>query len=253
MTDRCRGAPRNQRNQGNIVGCRPTTTLAIRMTVAAVPASHRQLPYVPPPGATEFVLVRHGASAPFTPGVPFPTKDGHGDPPLAPEGLEQAERVANRLVHERVDAVYVTTLQRTHQTIAPYLQRTGRTAEVVADLREVFLGEWEAGFLRGMAAISDPAYLKSVAEGEWGHIPGAETSDALQARCIAALSDLHTRHADHRVVCVVHGGVIAQICRFVTGAPKTYSWGAENASMHTVVVLGDQLQLRRFNDITHLA
>jgi 2,3-bisphosphoglycerate-dependent phosphoglycerate mutase len=221
--------------------------------MSTVPASHRQLPYVPPEGATEFVLVRHGASAPYVPGERFPLCDGHGDPALAPEGREQAVRVADRLVNERVDAIYVTTLRRTVETVDPYLQRTGRTAAVVADLREVFLGEWEGGHVREMAAQNHPAYLRSVAEGEWGHLPGAETSDGLQKRCIDALSQLHARHPDQRVVCVVHGGVIAQICRYVTGAPKTYSWGAENASMHTVVVLGDLWQLRRFNDITHLS
>ena len=67
-----------------------------------------------------------------------------------PDGLEQAELVAERLVStgERIDAVYVTTLQRTAQTAAPLLARTGMTASVEPDLREVFLGDWEGGLLR---------------------------------------------------------------------------------------------------------
>ena len=42
--------------------------------------------------------------------------DGQGDPALAPEGRVQAEKVCARLAHERIDAIYVTTLRRTAQT-----------------------------------------------------------------------------------------------------------------------------------------
>jgi probable phosphoglycerate mutase len=211
------------------------------------------MPYAPPAGATEFVLVRHGASEAYEEGTPFPLVDGHGDPALAPEGQAQALRVADRLVNERVDAVYVTTMRRTVETIQPYLDRTGRSADVAPDLREVFLGDWEGGEFRRKAAEGHERYLRFVAEGEWGHVPGAETSDQLQQRVLATLRALHDRHRDQRVVCVVHGGVIAQICRHITSAPKSYAWGAENASMHTVVLLDDTWALRRFNDISHLA
>ncbi|MEZ5258712.1 MAG: histidine phosphatase family protein [Ilumatobacteraceae bacterium] len=135
----------------------------LRMTapesLSNVPASHRQLPYTPSPGATEFVLVRHGASAAFVPGQPFPLCEGHGDPELDPSGVLQAQRVADRLVDERVDAIYVTP-RGTAQTIAPFLERTGRTASVICDLREVFLGEWEGGQVPGTRRRGHPLALE---------------------------------------------------------------------------------------------
>ena len=45
-------------------------------------------------------------------------RDGHGDPPLDPVGVQQAELLADRLQHEQVDAIYVTTLTRTAETAA---------------------------------------------------------------------------------------------------------------------------------------
>ena len=74
--------------------------------------------FAPPPGATEILLVRHGESAPHVDGESFALVDGHGDPPLSPAGWEQAKLAAQRLIDtgERIAAVYVTTLQRTHQT-----------------------------------------------------------------------------------------------------------------------------------------
>ena len=65
--------------------------------------------------------------------------------------------MALRLAPEPFDAIYVSTLRRTAQTAAPLVARTGMTPVVDADLREVFLGEWEGGLLRQKAADHDPA------------------------------------------------------------------------------------------------
>lgn len=222
------------------------------MNISLAETSHRQTRYVPPPGATEFVLVRHGASEPFTPGRLFPLVDGHGDPALSEDGLAQAVLVGRRLARERVDAVYVTTLRRTAQTAAPFLAASGMQAGVVRELREVFLGQWEGGRLREFAAQGHPVWQQVVAQGEWGHIPGAETSAQLQGRCVAALQHLHGVHPGQRVVCVVHAGVIGALASYAVGAKPRAFDGSDNGSMHTIVVLGTAWQLRRFNETSHL-
>jgi probable phosphoglycerate mutase len=219
---------------------------------ASPDTAHRQTRYAPPAGATEFVLVRHGATQPYYPGKPFALLDGHGDPELAPEGVAQAEAVARRLLAERVDALVITNLRRTAQTIAPYVAVSGLQPQVMPELREVYLGEWEGGRLREHAAKGHPAWHKVVADHEWGHIPGAETSGALRMRCVAALNALHQRHPGQRVVCVLHGGVIGALCAYAVGAKARAFDGSDNGSMHTLVLLGPDWQLRRFNDTTHL-
>src|SRR3954469_6715251 len=103
----------------------------------------RQWRFRPPPGATEILLVRHGESQPAVAGQSFALKDGHGDPSLSPEGVVEAEAVGDRLSTERIDAIYVSSLRRTAETAAPLARRLGITPVVDADLREVFLGEWE--------------------------------------------------------------------------------------------------------------
>ena len=98
---------------------------------AAVPETYHQRQFALPAGATEVILVRHGASEPATPGKPFPLLDGHGDPALAPEGQAQALAVAEHLAGEGLSALFVTTLGRTHQTAAPLAERTGLDPAVV--------------------------------------------------------------------------------------------------------------------------
>ena len=141
------------------------------------PRVFRQSRFLPPSGAAELVLVRHGESEPLVEGTAFPLADGHGDPALAPEGRVQAEQVGARLADEPIDAIYVTTLRRTVETAAPLAARLGLEPRVEADLREVHLGDWEGELFRQKVADGDPIARRMVQEQRWDVIPGAETGE----------------------------------------------------------------------------
>lgn len=218
------------------------------------PRQFRQHRFVPPPGACELLVIRHGESEPMTEGQPLPLCDGHGDPALAPEGREQAERIAERLVAggERVAAIYVTTLQRTHQTAAPLASRLGLELRVEPDLREVFLGEWEGGELRRRMVDGDPIALRMSTEGRWDVIPGAESEAALRARVRTGIERIAAAHPDELVVVVVHGGVIGTILNLAAGSTGFAFTGADNGSISHLVITPDRWIVRCYNDITHL-
>jgi probable phosphoglycerate mutase len=219
---------------------------------AAPPEGFRQHRFAPPPGSTTVLLVRHGESAPALPDRPFPLKDGHGDPPLDAVGVRQAQRLADRLQHERVDAIYVTSLQRTHQTAAPLADRLGLPLLVEPDLREVHLGDWEGGLLRVRAAAGDPLFGEIQRQERWDVIPNAEPLEAFDGRVWSAFRRVVERHPDGRVVVVAHGGVIGQLLHRVTGARRFAFAGADNASISEVVATPDRVVLRRYNDVAHL-
>ena len=200
----------------------------------------------------ELLLIRHGESAPARPGEPFPMKDGQGDPPLHPDGEAQARAIAERLKDERLHAVYVTPLCRTRQTAGPLLARLGLTPIVEPDLREVHLGQWDGGEYRIRAAHDDPAWLRALARHEWGEIPGAETTAALQARVARALSRMAARHGGQRVAAFVHGGVIGAALSLATGARPFAFNGAANGSISRLVIHGPSMTLRGYNDCAHL-
>ena len=214
----------------------------------------RQIRYVAPTGATTVLLLRHGESATARPEEPFPLRDGHGDPPLHDEGHRQAALVAERLRHERIDAIYVTTLQRTHQTAAPLAAALGITPIEIADLREVFLGDWDGGggVLRAKAAAGDPLYLRMHAEQRWDLIPNAETEAALRERTQRGLRTIVDAHPDGRVVAVVHGGVIGSLLAHATRSSGFAFNGSDNASLSELVIDGAAQVLRRYNDTAHL-
>ena len=218
---------------------------------------YRQYRFSLPEGATDLLIVRHGESAPARPDAPAPTVDGHGDPALAPEGREQAERLAERLAHEHIDAIYVTSLRRTAETAAPLAKRLGITPQVEPDLREVFLGEWEGFAFRKYVSERHPLALKMFAEKRWDVIPGAETNEQLATRVRAGLERIIAAHPGQRVVVVAHGGVIGQCMALATGAPAFSFMGADNASISQIVALAAGVgpaawTVRRFNDTAHL-
>ena len=216
------------------------------------PTEYRQHRFEAPPGATELLIVRHGESWPARPDEPFPLVDGHGDPPLAPEGREEAERVGERLALERIDAVYVTSLRRTRETAEPLARRTGLPIRVEADLREVFLGEWEGGLFRKMVAENDPIAQRMVAEERWDVIPGAESDEAFAARVREGLGRVAAAHPGGRVAVFTHGGVIGQALAAATGSRPFAFLTPDNGSISVLVWKDGLSSIRGFNDASHL-
>lgn len=216
-------------------------------------ATYPQTSFTAPAGATRITLVRHGQSEAASVDRPFTLKHGHGDPHLTDLGHEQAVAVADRLVNEAIHGLYVTSLTRTHQTAEPLAGRIGQRPIEEHDLREVFLGDWEGGLFRSMLAEEHPAALEFRKSYEWSHIPGAESNAALMERTSAALKRLHGNHGDEHIVCFVHGGVIAALCAHATGAHMVGFTGADNGSIHRLVLTDDRWYLRAFNDSNHLA
>lgn len=217
------------------------------------PRALRQIRFRRPPGATELLLVRHGESEPLVPGTPFPLVDGHGDPALAPEGQAQAERVGERLSRHPIDAIYVTTLRRTHETAAPLAARLGITPTVEPELREVYLGEWEGELYRQRVAEGHPTAVAMIREQRWDVIPGAESSRSLRTRVRGAIERIVRAHPDQRVVVVSHGGVIGEIMAQAVDTPNAFAFlGCANASISHLVITSERWIVRRFNDTSHL-
>ncbi len=231
---------------------RYATGLVTRPQPSGRPAIYQQATFPRPDGATELLLVRHGQSEPYVDGTPFPLTGGHGDPPLSPHGHEQARRVGTRLAGAGIDAIYVSTLLRTTQTAAPLAGRLGLVPLVDADLREVYLGEWEAGEYRKMVAEQDPIAVRMFATERWDVIPGAEPADAFAERVRAAVGRLAAAHPDARVAAFTHGGVIGQVLAIASGSRPFAFTGADNASISRLFVAGDRWMVRGYNDAAHL-
>lgn len=205
-----------------------------------------------PDDACELWLLRHAETVAAVAGKPFPLSGGHGDPELSELGLKQAEQLAERLKDIPFDALYVTSLQRTVQTILPFATMREMKMIVEPELREVYLGDWEAGLFREKVYNNDPLLLEAMRQQRWDVIPGAESNEALEERVMGALRRISNAHPSQRVLIVTHGGVIGTIISYATGAQPFAFMGPHNASISRVFIKDEWMRVRGFNDYAHL-
>ena len=212
-------------------------------------AAPQRLPVLPE-GTVEVLLIRHGASLRTRAGEPGPLTDGHGDPALAPEGLRQAQRLADGLRYEPIAAIFVSGLRRTVQTAAPLAEALGLEPVVVPDLREVHLGDWEDGAFLERFEAGDEIALRTLAEERWNVIPGAEAAADFGRRVHRGLDAVLASSAPgSRVAVFAHAAVIGELCRQATASrPFAFIW-SDNGGVSRLAILPDGAwRLRAFNE-----
>jgi probable phosphoglycerate mutase len=216
--------------------------------------SFEQSPYELPPGSTEVVLVRHGASEAAVVGSKFPLVDGHSNPALSGPGRAQAAMVAERLAGEDIGGLFVSTLRRTEETAAPLAEAIDLEPQVVRELREVYLGDFEGGEYRVRSGRGDPVIKQVFEEERWDAIPNGESWEDFGARVTAGVERIVERVGPNTTaVAVVHGAVIGQLCRQATDSRPFAFVHSDNGSISRLVVFDDgRWLLRSFNDISHL-
>ena len=88
---------------------------------------------------TRFIMIRHG----FSVANNEKRFAGHADFPLTELGLLQAERCAEALKDEKIDAIYASDLKRAFSTAIPVAKSHGLEVIPHKGLREIYAGKWE--------------------------------------------------------------------------------------------------------------
>lgn len=148
---------------------------------------------------------------------------GLTDEPVCPEGIAALKLLP---ADETVDSVFVSPLQRTHQT-ASILFPNARQI-VVEDLREMAFGDFEG---HNYLELSEDAAYRQWVDGSCdGRCPGGESRAQFTRRTCDAFSRLIAEHADQeRLVIVAHGGTIAALGGTYAVPPRDYfDWGTPN-------------------------
>jgi len=203
-----------------------------------------------PVETTELVLIRHGHAKPG-PGAPDPI-----DPPLTDVGRLQADALAERLRHERFDAIYASPMRRALETAAPLAGRAGIGVQRHDGLREVGiqLAESSRDELAAWAASFNERLAKSGGRTgfRWDDLPLTEQSSPFRHRVLAAVDDIVEEHAGERVAIVCHAGVINACVAAALGLESDMFFLPLNASITVVRAIGERRVVHRMNDYEHL-
>ena len=153
------------------------------------------------------ILVRHGVTK-----MNIHKVFQHTDEPLSAEGLNQIAKVANRLRHEHIDVIFVSSIlraQRTAEEIAKY--HPGIAMHV--DRR---LDEREAGVFRGRpySDMEEAIACAGISMAEF--VPaGGESWNAVAHRTMDFFHDVFREQHGKNVLVVGHGGSVTSIVRHV--------------------------------------
>lgn len=200
------------------------------------------------------LLVRHGR-------VDFSSREFRDsprgrqwDPPLGERGLEQAQRLAARLaMMERPARIVVSPFTRCRQTIEPYLDANGVSADVDEEIGEVYIGRWEGlSFEEILSEDEDLARRFREQEAMFSLAPGGESGEQLRERVVPAVERALEGVDDGIVLVVSHGGVINAYLGHVMGIPHDMFFLPDNASINTVDVDRGARSVRFLNDVRHL-
>jgi broad specificity phosphatase PhoE len=179
---------------------------------------------------------------------------GQLDPPLSDEGRRQAARLGRRLAGRPFAALYSSDLKRAAETARVVGAAVGVEPTPMAELREIYLGDWE-GLRTDELAVSFPqAWASWTEEPDWDLVPGGEGSAAFEARVGAAVDSIFERHSVGDVLVVTHGGVIQIALHRVVGRPGRgiFPFRIQNASLSVLERRNGRLVVSGVNDIGHL-
>ncbi len=204
-----------------------------------------------------YYLVRHGTTKWNVEG----RMQGHTDVPLSPAGIEQAERVANRICSLPIppQIVWSSDLERAEHTARLTASKLDAELYTTPLLREVMLGEWEGLTQDEIIQRGDGTLLELYRNNPYYHRPpGGESLDAVWARMMDVQRQIRSNMISGSVVIVGHGGCLRAIICAALQSPvaSMHRIWLDNASLTTIEevdrngLLSTRLTL--MNDVSHL-
>lgn len=151
-------------------------------------------------------LIRHGATAnnlAKPPVLQGSTLDG----PLSEEGHRQSSRLAELLQEAPLGALFSSPLQRARQTADSVNRFHDLDVQIVADLTEVDVGEWEGRSWVHIEQEDPESYRRFMEDPEnFGYLGGESLTD-VASRVIPAFDRLLRSHLGHEIAVVAHNMV----------------------------------------------
>jgi probable phosphoglycerate mutase len=197
----------------------------------------------------ELILIRHG--------LPHRVEKEDGspaDPELAAEGIEQAQKMADWLENERIDAIYCSPMKRAIMTAKPLADITGFDTKIEPDVAEI--DEHAATYipleeLKEKEPEKWQALLEIGMEAAYDSLQNLET---FREKVIKSIERIITANKGRKVAVVCHGGIINIWAAHILGLEKSLFFKpdytsinrfmASSSGVHTLVSLTEIGHLR---------
>ena len=142
---------------------------------------------------------------------------GHSDFPLTEIGQRQAEKCAEALKDERIDAIYASDLKRAYDTAVPVARSHSLDIIPHKGLREIYAGEWEGKTFDELSEIYADSYGVWMEDNGRAHCDGGERVSELSSRVLSTLEEIASKHDGETVCIATHATPIRAVCTAAAG------------------------------------
>ncbi|MFH1087430.1 MAG: histidine phosphatase family protein [Chloroflexota bacterium] len=200
--------------------------------------------------ATTVFLVRHGQTPSNVTGFHM----GWSQEDLSEAGYEQARRLSARMAALPLAAVYASPLRRTLTTAAIIAGPHRLEPEVLDDLVEIRLGDWEGLYPDEISRRWPELWRQSRTNPSDVAMPNGESFAQVTERAIRAFNTVTQANVDRQVVLVTHLIVVRVLAAYALGVANSIYRKLEiaNASLSIVRITDSQPKLVLLNDTSHL-
>ena len=162
---------------------------------------------------TTFALIRHARHGLFgqtivgrTPGIG-----------LSPEGIREAEALAERFDPSSFQALYSSPLERARATADALAARLRLDVQIADELNEIDFGAWTNRTLAELHELEGWRRFNVLRSGT--RIPDGETMLEVQNRMLGLIQRLCPAHPEGTVALISHGDVIRATLAHLLGVP----------------------------------
>lgn len=192
---------------------------------------------------TTFLLIRHAAGDHVGKTIVGRSPGVH----LNELGRRQADRLAEQLSAEPVQAIYSSPLERARETAEPIARRLGLEVRTADEITELDFGDWTGRSLDELAA--DPTWQRFNTFRSGTRIPGGELMQEVQTRIVSYIERLRTESPEGSIALVSHGDVIRGAVAYYLGMPLDLLLRLEisPASVTAIAIAGEGPQVLYVN------
>jgi broad specificity phosphatase PhoE len=196
-------------------------------------------------------IVRHGQTDLNLKGI----VQGSGvDSSLNDTGIAQASAFFDMYGHIPFDKVYTSSLKRTQQTVARFIQQ-GIPTEKLSGLNEISWGKKEG---EAITPEEDKYYHYMLSEWQKGittlRIEGGESPDEVIARMKPAVDHILSQENEKTILICMHGRAIRiLLCHLLNYPLKSMDmFEHENLCLYILNYTGSMFNVELYNNIDHL-
>ncbi len=195
-------------------------------------------------------LVRHG----LTEWNKLNRFQGSSNIALAPEGIEQAKKLSQKLKHYKFDAVYASDLDRAFTTAKRIAIPHQLEVKKIPELREIQFGKWEGLTIDEIKKTDEIDYNAWMEAPHSFEFPGEGNLGNVQKRIMNGMREIIDKHNNQNILIVSHGGSLKIIILSLLALDLSFyhKFWLGNTSLSIIDINNGKSVLSLLNDMGHL-